>query len=205
MGSATIHEKPQSKKFLRKKMSHRTDLMHVFEYHRCILNNRLFQQNSDVSVVNISCHKIRDFDSMVDIAITYMWRDESTILLYPIEESKLEFVQDIDEYFNGTILDDMDKNVRHFLPFIMSLCFCGKPTSKRNIRAWISYSDDQVLSIVIQKKKRSKNKCKNTSRDFRFNRTEFLDAYALKNSNYFKKIFKYCHQDGQTVMRSFSL
>ena len=143
---------------------------------------------------------------MVDIVLHYKWRSQCTVLMYPFHEDKLNSEATIHEFMNNTIVSDMNKNVRHFLPFILSLCPCTGIQNRKqpSIRAWISYSDDQDVSIVIKKKKsRSSSRLSMcTTRTFRFNRDEFVEAYRSKNREYFTRIFKFCYPQGELVMQS---
>lgn len=186
---------------------HPVHLDSLFEYYRSFLNSELSKQDSEIFVSNISHVPIQGFGGMVDIVLHYTWRSECTLLMYPLHEEKLYSEATIHEFMNNTIVSDMNKNVKHFLPFILSLCPCTTIQNRRqpNVQAWISYSDDQDVSIVIKKKKsRSSSGLgrKSTTRTFRFNRDEFVEAYSSKNREYFTQIFKFCYPQGELVMQS---
>tara|TARA_B100001741_G_scaffold313530_1_gene320136 strand:- start:936 stop:1547 length:612 start_codon:yes stop_codon:yes gene_type:complete len=183
-------------------MSNRVNLENILEYYRSFLNAELTNQGSEMFVPSISCIPIKRCTGMSDITITYTWRFQSTLLMYPLNDAQLESEASIHSFMNTVIVPDLNKNVRHFLPFMMSLCSCSSSCSGRpsGLRAWISYSDDQDVAIVIKKQKRIRSKY--SYRTFRFNRDEFIEAYSTKNRNYFVEIFKYCHPHGTVMMRS---
>ena len=183
-------------------MSNRVNLDNLFEYYRSFLNAELTKQGSEMFVPSLSCIPIKNCTGMSDITITYTWRSQSTLLMYPLDDAQLDSEASIHSFMNTVIVPDLNKSAKHFLPFMMSLCSCssscfGRPSG---MRAWISYSDDQDVAIVIKKQKRLRSMY--SCRTFRFNRDEFLEAYNSKNRNYFVKIFKYCHPHGNIVMRS---